>query len=394
MERVVVAGGGMTAFGKFLNRNLRSLTKEAVDAALSDACASLSDVELVVFGNAMAGMVSGQECVRAEAALRETELFGRPMINVENACASGSTAVHVARMAVASGQCEAALAIGAEKLAHTDKTVAFRAMESAVDQEEADDLKRRFGIQGNERSIFMDVYAELTRAYMKRSGAGPEDFAAVAVKSHQAAALNPKAQFRNEVSAAEVLQSRMIAEPLTLLMCSPIADGAAAVLVTTEAWARRHGSHYVYLAASALVTGAGDRGGRTGSSRAAERAYRQAGVEPRDVDVVELHDASAPAELMHYEDLQLCGEGEGAELLRSGATALGGRLPVNPSGGLLSKGHPVGATGVAQIVELIDQLRGRCGARQRDGAKVALADNGGGFIGTDAAVAVATILTR
>ena len=394
MVEVVIAGAGMTAFGKFLDRGVRSLTAEAVAAAMADANASYADIGLVVFGNAMSGLVTGQECIRSEVALRGTPLTGQPMINVENACASGSTAVHVARMAVASGQCEVALAIGAEKLTHPDKTVAFKAMESALDQEELADLKRSFGIVDGSRSIFMDVYAKLTRAYMAKSGATAEDFAAVAVKSHRAAALNPKAQFRKEVTLAEVLASRVIADPLTLLMCSPIADGAAAVIVTTEAWAKKHGADYVRLSASAVATGKGDGDGPTAAQLAARRAYEQAGVTPSDVHVAEVHDASSPAELIYYEELGLCAEGDGPKLLRSGATDLGGRISVNPSGGLLSKGHPVGATGVGQLVELMDQLRGRSGARQRPGAKVALAENGGGYIGEDSAVGVVTILTR
>ena len=394
MVEVVIAGAGMTAFGKFLDRGVRSLTQEAVAAAMADANASYGDIGLVVFGNAMSGLVTGQECIRGEVALRGTPLTGQPMINVENACASGSTAVHVARMAVASGQCEVALAIGAEKLTHPDKTVAFKAMESALDQEQLADLKRSFGIIDGERSIFMDVYAKLTKAYMALSGATAEDFAAVAVKSHRAAALNPKAQFRKEVTLAEVLASRVIADPLTLLMCSPIADGAAAVIVTTEAWARKHGADYARLSASAIATGKGDGDGPTAAQLAARRAYEQAGVSPADIHVAEVHDASSPAELIYYEELGLCAQGDGPKLLRSGATDLGGRICVNPSGGLLSKGHPVGATGVGQLVELMDQLRGRSGPRQRPGAKVALAENGGGYIGEDSAVGVVTILTR
>ena len=229
---------------------------------------------------------------------------------------------------------------------------------------------------------------------MALSGATAEDFAAVAVKSHRAAALNPKAQFRKEVTLAEVLASRVIADPLTLLMCSPIADGAAAVIVTTEAWARKHGADYARLSASAIATGKGDGDGPTAAQLAARRAYEQAGVSPADIHVAEVHDASSPAELIYYEELGLCAQGDGPKLLRSGATDLGGRICVNPSGGLLSKGHPVGATGVGQLVELMDQLRGRSGPRQRPGAKVALAENGGGYIGEDSAVGVVTILTR
>jgi acetyl-CoA acetyltransferase len=234
----------------------------------------------------------------------------------------------------------------------------------------------------------------MSRAYMDRSGATVRDLAEVAVKSHRNAALNPKAQFRTEVSVEEVLASREISAPLTLLMCSPIGDGAAAVVVCSEEYARRLGTGQVRVRACALVSGTDRTAGEPGAvERAAQRAYADAGLGPEDLDVVEVHDAAAPAELMCYEELGLCAPGEGPRLLASGDTALHGRLPVNPSGGLLSKGHPIGATGCGQLVELVDQLRGRCGARQVEGPRIALAENGGGFLGTDAAAMVVTILS-
>ena len=233
-----------------------------------------------------------------------------------------------------------------------------------------------------------------TKAYMERSGAVIEDFARVAVKNHHHGALNPKAQYRDEVSVDDVLASREISWPLTLLMCSPIGDGAAAVVVCSEEYARRRGVDPVRVRASVLVSGTDRAAGEPGAvERAAQRAYEQAGIGPDELDVVELHDAAAPAELITYEELGLCAPGDGPKLLASGDTALGGRVPVNTSGGLLSKGHPIGATGCAQLVELVDQLRGRAGDRQVEGARVALAENGGGFLGTDAAAMVVTILS-
>jgi acetyl-CoA acetyltransferase len=230
---------------------------------------------------------------------------------------------------------------------------------------------------------------------MERSGAAIEDFARVAVKNHHHGALNPKAQYRQEVTLEEVLTSREISWPLTLLMCSPVGDGAAAVVVCSDEYARPLDADPIRVRACALVSGTDREHGEPGAvERAAHRAYEQAGIGPDDVDVVELHDAAAPAELITYEELGLCGVGEGPKLLASGETALGGRLPVNTSGGLLSKGHPIGATGCGQIVELVDQLRGRTGNRQVDGARVALAENGGGFLGTDAAAMVVTILSK
>jgi acetyl-CoA acyltransferase len=230
---------------------------------------------------------------------------------------------------------------------------------------------------------------------MAASGATERDFAQVAVKNHRHGSMNPKAQYRNLVTVEEVLASRVISEPLTLLMCSPIGDGAAAVVVCSPEAAQRYGAEAVRIRASALVTGMVDeKSDPSPAERAARRAYEQAGIQPADVDVVEVHDASAPAELVVYEELGLCGSGAGPAHLASGATSLGGRQPVNVSGGLLSKGHPVGATGCAQIVELVEQLRGRCGDRQVDGARIALAENAGGFLNPDAAAAVVTILSK
>jgi acetyl-CoA acetyltransferase len=408
MHGVMVAGVGMTRFGKFLERHTRSLAEEATGEALADAGIGPERVDKVFFGNAASGLVTGQEMIRGQVALRNTGLLGLPIINVENACASSSTAFHLAWMAVASGQAEVALAVGAEKLTHEDKRRAFEAIGAAVDLDEREALQGRFsdaaaGPDGGSpmalaaevatasasRSFFMDVYADSARRYMEKSGATARDFAEVAVKSHDHAALNPKAQYRNRVTAEEVLGSREIAYPLTLLMCSPIGDGAAALVLCSEEYARR--TDAVRVLASCLVSvREGDEKGT--AARAAEKAYEASGLGPEDLDVVELHDAAAPAELDLYEELGLCGPGEGHELLRSGATRLGGRVPVNTSGGLLSKGHPIGATGCAQLVELVEQLRGRAGERQVEGARIALAENGGGFLGTDTAVVGVNVL--
>jgi acetyl-CoA acyltransferase len=396
MREVVVAGVGMTNFGKFFERSVRSLSQEAVFAALCDAGASPEDVEIVYFGNAASGLITGQEMIRGQAALRGTPLMGRAaIINVENACASGSTAFHLAWLAVASGQADLVLAVGAEKLTHPDKSVTFGAMAAGVDQEELRILQDRLASndKGGSQSIFMDIYADKARKYMDDTGATDRDFAEIAVKSHAAASLNPLAQYRNKVTTEEVLASRTISPPITLLMCAPIGDGAAAVVLTTPERARQFGANSVKVRATVIGSGAGDSGLENGPERISTKAYKLAGIGPDEIDVVELHDATATAEMMLYESLSLCGQGEGVEFLRSGAPLLGGRVPVNPSGGLLSKGHPVGATGCAQIFELTMQLRGEAGKRQKVGAKVALAENGGGTIGDDVAVASAIILS-
>jgi acetyl-CoA acetyltransferase len=213
------------------------------------------------------------------------------------------------------------------------------------------------------------------------------------VKNSAHGALNPNAQYRRALSRDEILASRAVAGPLTTLMCSPIADGAAAlVLRAADPFGPR--ANAVRIRGCALRSGATGSPGAPLERRAAAAAYEEAGLGPEDLDVVEVHDAAAPAELIMYEELGLCGPGDGPKLLASGATALGGRVPVNPDGGLVSRGHPVGATGCAQLVELVTQLRGRAGARQVPGARVGLAENAGGYLHPEAAACVVTILSR
>jgi acetyl-CoA acyltransferase len=420
MRDVYIAGTGMTAFGKFMDSTIRTLAEEATAEALSDAGAKPADVEMAFFSNATAGILTGQEMIRGQVALRNTGVLGVPIVNVENACASASSAFYLAWMAVASGSVEIALAIGSEKLTHLDKGRSFAAIGTAVDLEmlgaAREALNRQLlaaspsaGVDGGSplavdreekkggggKSPFMDIYAAMTRQYMSQSGATAEDFARIAVKNQGNGKLNPKAQYGGDITVEEVLASREISPPLTLLMCSPIGDGSAAVVVASEDAVRRLGADAVRVASTVLLSGRDRTPDQEGAvERAVRKAYDQAGVGPGDLDVVEVHDAAAPAELMIYEDLGLCPPGDGPKLLASGATALGGRVPVNPSGGLLSKGHPIGATGCAQLVELADQLRGRCGARQVEGPQIALAENGGGFLGNDPAAVVITVLSR
>lgn len=394
MRKVVVAGTGITEFGKFMDTTVRALTESAVAKALADADTTVEEIGMVFFGNAAGGLLNGQECVRGQVAARHTGLLGKPIVNVENACASSSTAFHLAWLAVAAGQCEVALAIGAEKMSNEDKTVPMKALEAAADRAELEMLKTRITPDGSGAgSVFMDLYSDLAKRYMQRTGATARDFAAVSAKQRKAGALNPIAQFRKEVTVEEVLQSRMIAPPLTLMMCSPIGDGAAALVLMSEDYAVRKAVQPVDVLACAVRSGRGDDPDAPACATAAARAaYEQAGIGPEELSVAEIHDAAAPAELILSEQLGFCKPGEAVKLLRSGRTALGGDMPINPSGGLISKGHPIGATGAAQLVELCDQLRGRAGARQRQGARLALAENGGGWIGNDAATATVTIL--
>jgi acetyl-CoA acyltransferase len=389
MRGVVVAGIGQTVFGKFLDRSVRSLAEEALQLAVSDAAINPERIEIVYFANALSGLITGQETIRGQVALRQTGLMGKPIVNIDNACASGSSAFQLAWLSVASRQVDVALAIGAEKLTHPDKSVTFAAYASGVDVEERD---RAMRAAPDNRSIFMDIYAQRTRRYMDRSGATPEDFALVTVKSRHAASLSPWAQFKTETTQREVLESRMVSAPLTLPMCSPIADGAAAAVLVSEDVAKSLKVPPVRVRATAAVSANRDGAEPVAAGRAAERAYAVAGLGPRDIHVAELHDASASAEIMLYEHLGFAERNRGVELIREGVTAVGGALPVNTGGGLLSRGHPVGATGIAQIVELTTQLRGAAGARQRARASVALAECSGGQIGADSATAAVTIL--
>jgi len=396
----------MTRFGKQMDRGLKDLGGEAVHAAAADAGIGLDDIQAAFVGNCAAGTVTGQESIRGQVILDPLGIGRIPIVNVENACASGSTAFYLACAMVTAGIHDTVLALGVEKLSHPDKTVSFAAFAGAVDIEEVQALLAGLAAQvgdaggsgtggaGKGRSMFMDIYASAARMHMAKWGTTAEQFAAVAAKNSYHGSLNPRAQFREALSVEDVMQSPMIVPPLTRPMCSPIGDGGAAVIVVSEAKAAALGiSRPVRVLSSVLHSGWNHTPGEAGTVElCSKEAYEEAGTGPGDLDVVELHDASAPAEVMMYEALGLCEPGEGGKLAESGDTRLGGRIPVNTSGGLLRKGHPVGATGTAQIVELTEQLRGSSGDRQVNGARIALAQNGGGKKGNDAAAMCVTIL--
>jgi acetyl-CoA acyltransferase len=385
MNRVMVGGLGMVPFGKSPGRGIRDLAGTAVAEALGKIPAA--DVDRLFFGNAVAGVVSDQEMIRAEVAFRESDLAGKPMLNVENACASGSSALQLGWEVVASGRAEVVVAVGAEQLSHEDKSRTFAALRSSTDIEEIG-LSSPSGAATH--SILMDFYAEEAAGYLADTGATVEDYARVAVKNRFNASHNPLAQYRQPQTIEEVLASRSIVPPLTLPMCSPVTDGAAAIVLCSEDYARRIGAPKLEVLASELAGGRGR--GSSPVTDASAAAYRTSGVGSEDIDSIELHDAAAPAELIQYAEIGLCEEGEGFRLLREGVTEIGGRWPVNTSGGLMSRGHPLGATGCAQVVELCTQLLGRAGARQVNGARTGMAVNAGGLLDGTYAVAVATIV--
>jgi acetyl-CoA acyltransferase len=399
MRQVAVVGAGMTRFGKHQDRSMKDLAREAVEHAVQSAGIEQEAIEAAAVGNAVAGLITGQECIRGQVVLREMGIGGIPVINTENACASSSTAFHIAWLYVASGMYDTVLAVGMEKLFHPDKKRTFTAIGSAIDLELGDEFARQMsgeqsGGAGESRSVFMDYYAHLARQHMARYGTTREQFAQIAAKNHTNGSLNPHAQFQTPRTVADILAAPLIAEPLTRMMCSPIGDGAAAVIVTTTEKARQLTTKPVFVRASIIGSSqehAPDAPGIV--TKTAQKAYTMAGISPNELHVVEVHDATAPAELLVYEELGLCRAGEGGKLIADGVTQLGGRVPVNPSGGLLAKGHPVGATGVAQISEIFWQLRGEAGKRQVAGAKVGLTENGGGVLGGENAVASVHIFT-
>jgi acetyl-CoA acetyltransferase len=403
----VVAGVGMTTFGKHLDLGLKALGALAVRSALADAGIDAVDLEAAWVGNAAAGLITGQESIRGQVILRSMAIGKIPVVNVENACASASTALQQAAAMVSAGLYDVVLALGVEKLYHADKKRSFAAFSGAVDvealqailealQKNAADTGAKSAASGSgeSRSMFMDIYAAAARAHMRRYGTTVRQFAEVAAKNSRHGSQNARAQFREVLSVEDVLAAPMIAEPLTRPMCSPIGDGAAAAVIVSERKARELGiSKPVRIVSSVLRSGWDHGIDEPGSVELTSRdAYEEAGIGPSELHVIECHDASAPAEILAYESLGLCAKGDGGKLIDEGATRLGGRIPVNSSGGLLRKGHPVGATGLAQIVELTEQLQGRSGSRQVAGARLGQAHNGGGNVGSDAAAMCVTIL--
>ncbi len=381
MSDVLIAGVGSMPFGRHPTRSLVSMGVEAGLTAIADAGVAAREVQLGFFANALAGKLFGDLTV-GQNVFAEMGMPRIPVLNVENACTSGSSAFYMACMAIRAGEAGCTLVVGAEKMC-----VPQIGLLSSGNSE----LDTLLGL------VTPASFALRARRHMVEFGTTPEQLARVSVKSRRHAALNPGAQFRDPVTVEQVLASPMIADPLTRLQSCPIADGASAIVLCSEDFGRRIGAR-VRVRSAVLQTGnyanpqdlARWQTDRDGIGA----AYEQAGIGPGDVDVVECHDAFTIAEIMHYEALGLCDEGEGGRLLEEGATALGGRVPVNVSGGLLSRGHPVGATGVEQIVELARHLMGRAGARQVEGARVGLAHCMGGDRAADTKSMTVAVLTN
>ena len=391
MRDVAIIGVGAHATGQFTEKPLKDIAYPAIWNALEDAGVKPKDIGVAYVGNSLGGLLTGQEGVRGQVLLQHSGITGIPIINVENACASAATALRGAWLEVASGAADLALAVGAEKMYVGDSSRTISAL-SAVSELDLSQMGMQF-------TTSYAIHPKINlKARMKEYGWTIEDFAKPAVKNSANGALNPLAQHRRPLTIEQVVQSRVVVDPLTLYMCSSISDGAAAAVVCSLDAAKKFTSKKpIRIASCTLRSGVyrlPDDERRDTAATTAQAAYEEAGIGPEDLGAIELHDAMAPAELMLYERLGLCGPGEGPKLIDDGVTTLKGRVPVNPSGGLCSRGHPVGATGLLQIAELVWQMRGEAGERQIEKRpKVTMAQNQGGLLlGQDSAVYCCTIL--
>jgi acetyl-CoA acetyltransferase len=373
----MITGVGITDFGRFPDLNEEVMAQYAIRKALADAGVAVSDVQAFYCGNALGGMLPGQR------ALREMNTEGGAVYNVDNACSSGATALNLALQALNAGQYETVVVFGMDHLS---------SLGGGPLQLNQNDWNNRRGM------IMPALYAMRAARYMHDHKVTPASLADVSVKNRRHGVLNPIAKFCKLATRQEVLASRPVAEPLTLLQCCPaVVDGAAALVLSTktsEGVAKPVQVRASVVQSGLFETAPVDMTEAEITARTARLAYEQAGVGPHDLSLMEVHDAFTISELLYYEALGLCDRGGAAGLLESGATTLGGRVPVNPSGGLLAKGHPPGATGVAQIVEVCEQLQGRAGARQVQGARIGLTQvTGGGIWGMDHAACSIHILS-
>ncbi len=377
MREVAVIGVGMTRFGKFLETPIKVLGRMATWDAFKDAGVSPKYIQIAYVGNACLGAITGQYMVLGQIILKEVGIRHIPITNVENACASGSSAFREAWIAVASGMYEIALAVGAEKLYAADTRLSTKALAGATEVE----------YEANLGLTMPGHWALRAKRFMEKYGTTPEQLAKVAVKNHRNGSLNPRSQYRKPVTVEEVLISRMIADPLTLLSCNPLGDGAAAVVLASRKAAAKYTTRPVWVAASALTSGCYELDREISRNQleelAAEQAFNMAGIGPKDLNLAEVHDCFTIAEFMRVEGLGLVPEGEYGKWMDEGWSEIGGKLAINPSGGLLAKGHPVGATGVAQVAEVVWHLRGEAGERQVPRAKVGLTHCSGGGVASD-----------
>lgn len=412
MNDIYVVGSAMTVFGRHPDRTLDDLAGEALRGALKDAGCTIADLGVAYYSGMTNGPLQGQISIPGQVVFSKIGVEGIPIFNVENACASGSSAFHLAVQSVRAGSCDVALALGAEKMNIPDKVKSMAIFEAGWDVSRAEENFEFLKTLGDgvdvppgsesERpySRFMAIYAAMCRYHMKTWGTTQRQIAAVSAKNHQHSVHNPYSQFRKPFTIDEVLAAPPITYPMTLPMCAPLSDGSAAAIVCNEEGLKRIGAdrkRAVRVAASVMRSFTHrpvDKPERGVGHLAALAAYAQAGLGPGDMSVAEVHDASAMGEIIQSENLGFVPFGGGGPAAERGEFTLGGRIPINTSGGLESKGHPLGATGLGQIYELVTQLRGEAGARQVEGAHHAIQENGGGLVGVEEGAVAVNIFAR
>jgi len=385
-------GIGLTPFGRFKDRSLSELAGQAIADAVTDAGITPGDIDMAFVANSMAAVTTGQVAVVGQSVLRPLGYSGIPVYNIDNACAASSSALDLAVHAVESGRADVVLVVGVEKLFGAEKSVSFRALNGAVNTE----YLAAAEIRADAESVFVaHIYPRRLNQYRDMFGLSARTLAEIAVKNRLHATRNPRAQFSKPLTVDDVLSARVVVDPLTVPMCAPISDGASAVIVVSRR--RAQAAQFRPIWVRGIAVGMGGASGPAGHesliSRTAHRAFREAQIEPGDIGIAEVHDSIAFNELLAYEELGLCGPGEGAEFVLSGRSRLDGEVPVNTSGGLESRGHPVAATGLAQIFELVEQLRHDAGDRQVQDARIAVAENAGGYVVDDTAAAAVTVLS-
>jgi len=408
---VYIAGIGMSRFTVHLDKTYHELGALAMDAVFKDAGLDKENIEAVFFSNSFWGHFEGQHSIRGQCVLRPYGLLGIPIINVENACASASTALFSGYMALKSGEFDVVLCLGAEKIAHPDKALALASFTGGFDKTDLKDtfnlyeeLSKQFEIpmppdDGLGKSQAMETYGVMSRWHMWKYGSTQEQLAKIAVKNRFNGSLNPNAHWQEPVSLEKVMNDRVISYPITRPMCAPVGDGAAAaILVSERHLGKLKGPKPIKIRALTHTSGSAKRTmdeTQDVGERLAKIAYDKAGLGPEDIDIAEVHDATAFGELHQTEALGFTPEGTGGEFIESGKSALEGELPINTSGGLISRGHPVGASGIGQIYELVTQMRGAAGKRQvpKD-VRIALAENGGGIMTLEEASMTITILEK
>ena len=385
MRDVAIIGIGGTKFGKYPNVSITDLGVEACLKALKDANVKPKDIQLAYAGN-FAQWQWGQGLLIGQVVLRELGIIEIPITRVENGCATGSCAFREAWYKIATGACDIALAFGVEQMTVADSSKMLDVFTGRQYPERAGDMG--FTAPG--------IFALMARRHMQEFGTTREQFGMVAVKNRKFGAFNSEAQLTDTLTLDEVLNARMISDPLTLPQCCPRGDGAAAIILASKETAKKYTRMPINVAASVQVSGSYPQDASytyfETDVRGARAAYEMAGLGPEDIDLAEVHDCFSTAEIVHYEDLGFCKKGEGGRFIEEGHSDLGGKIPINTSGGLLSKGHVIGATGISQIMELVRQLRGHAGERQVKGARIGLQHNAGGFIHTDTACCVIHIL--